>query len=193
MVTTKVTFCIPLFLTNSEVSTKDIAQWILQSFSGMQIVAWFALLHLSFYNISFRIKSLSSFVIVSLKSEKKNEIQKCFLQHSIIDRKTSRKHKSQLQICGYLFNQLSAVFSLLNNIFSLPILLIFTTLMISSITNVYFILYDILLEQSILHFAIPIFVLTLTFNVCLMLIILNVADLPLLEVGLIFIRKFLKF
>lgn len=193
MVTTKVTFCIPLFLTNSEVSTKDIAQLILQSFSGMQIVAWFALLHLSFYNISFRIKSLSSFVIVSLKSEKKNEIQKCFLQHSIIDGKTSRKHQSQLQICGYLFNQLSVVFSLLNNIFSLPILLIFTTLMISSIINVYFILYEILLEQSILHFAIPTFVLTLTFNVCLMLIILNMADLPLLEVSQIFIRKFMKF
>lgn len=172
-------FSIQLFLAYPEVSNKVIAVCILQTFHGMQIVAWFALLHFSFRNISYRINSISLFITDFSKSEKTNKIQKGL-----------RKFKSQLQICRYLFNQLSAVFSILNNIFSLPILLIFTTLIMSSITNLYFILYDSLLKHSILHFAIPTLVIIQILYVFQILIILHAGDLPLKEVSAFLFRKF---
>ena len=179
MVTITVIFYIPFFLNYSEVSNEDIAVLFLQPFSVMQMVAWFALLHFSFYNISSRINSISLLIIdFSKPSEKKNKIQK-----------TSRKCKSQLQFCCYLFNQLSAVFSLLNNIFSLPVLLIFTTLMMCSVTNLYFILYDFLIEQSVIHFAIPTLMILQILYVFQMLIILHAADFPLKEVSLFLLLR----
>ena len=141
--------------------------------------AWFLMLYLSFSAVAYQIKSLS-LLIATLEPE--NKIFKK-VQVSTIEREIAEKYKYRLQMCGYLFNQLSSISSLLNDIFSLPVLLILTTLMMNGITCLYFILYDLLIKPSILHYMTEYFYFQFVINAFLLFVILQAADLPVKEVS----------
>jgi hypothetical protein len=168
---------------SEESKLSQICNAILAMFVGLQMSAWFLMLHLSFYSIAYQIKSLS-LLIDTLKPE--NKIVK---KVGIIECETGEKHKYRLQMCGYLFNQISSISSLLNDIFSLPVLLILATLMMNFLTSLYFILYDVLIKKSVFHYMFDYFCFIIVINAFLIFVILQAADLPIKEVFMLNIFK----
>ncbi len=89
-------------------------QLCLINLNTMQTLVWFLLFHLCYYNISFRIKILSSLIETTAKE---NVSRKC-------------KRIKALRACAYLFDQLCAASVEINSTFSLSVLFILVIIMI---------------------------------------------------------------
>lgn len=140
-----------------------------------RLFAWFLLFHLSYYNISHRIATLSSFIEQSLSSLNLN-----------LGQSTNSKsfRIKTFKTCGYIFDQICLAANNINSVFSLSMLIIFTILMALSTTSIFFFIYS--MSSLEIPFLIKInFVSFISvFMLCnvMMLIILLSAESPIREV-----------
>ena len=140
------------------------------SFVILQVSAWFILFHLSYYNVSYRINILTSFI---------QTVQDPLVNPSL--------RIKRLRTCGYLFDQICLVSENLNSTFSLTVLVSLIILMVLCTTSLFFFIF------AISAAVVPNFILLAKFaflfmfigSVAMIIIILTSAELPIKEVRLI--------
>ena len=95
--------------------------WI---FITLMTCAWFLLFHLSFYNVSHRIRLLNAFVKI----------------RNVDSSATIGKQRlvNKLRSCGYIFDQICLAFNEVACTFSLSILFFLTTMMLLSTTSLFY-------------------------------------------------------
>ena len=123
----------------------------------LQMVNWFLLFNLSYYNVSYRIQLLRSFLSAS---GGKAPIQR-------------------LRACGYIFDQISRASNELTSTFSFSVLVILTVLMFSSATCLFFGLFHLKTEFKSMKMALLLF--SFVF-IIFIIIIITAAESPISEV-----------
>ena len=101
------------------------------NFVAIVAIGWYALFHLSYYSLSYRISILSSLIA---RPDQHAE--------GGLDGPSSQQLK-RMRTCGYLFDQICQVSNDINSAFSLSILTILTIMMIDCSTALFFCLYSL--------------------------------------------------
>jgi hypothetical protein len=138
--------------------------WI---FIMLMTCAWFLLFHLSFYNISYRIRLLNVFVNI----------------RNVENSATIGKQRlvNKLRSCGYIFDQICLAFNQVACTFSLSILFFLTTMMLLSTTSLFF-CYNYGYQLQRINRA-SIYMLYFISNIIMVTIILKAAESPSKEVN----------
>lgn len=89
------------------------------------ICSWFLMFHLTFYNISHRIKLLTIFL------KPQNDMKNI----SLIRNKQRMRNK--LRSCGFIFDQICLAFNKVASTFSLSVFIFLPTIMILSVTSLF--------------------------------------------------------
>ena len=114
---------------------------------------WLLMIHMSYYSVAHRIDALAALLSsVDGCSTIQQNVYHVFNRHrmdenkisvlSVDHSKTQSMVNQKLRTCGYLFDHLSQTSMALNSVFSLPILLILTSTLITSTLFLYFIIYE---------------------------------------------------
>ena len=139
----------------------------------VQSVTWFLLFHLSYYNISNRIRKLKDFIQTSYNPIYGSKI----IYSPFLATMSSSLRIKKLRSTGYIFNQICLASNEVNAAFSLTVLLNLITLMLLCATSLFFFIF------AISSFKIPDFIENTKWGFLFMiLIILMSAQSPINEV-----------
>lgn len=139
----------------------------------LQLITWYILFHLTYYNIAHRMNILKSLVLVNpVLSLQQSKIAAVF---PLID--TATDVSKRIQKTGYLLDLLAAASNHLQHIFSFSALLILTTAFLSCTIGLFIFIHEVY-QPSLFHDILYLELVLTISNVCVAVTIITSADLP---------------
>ena len=157
-----------------------VVQFVITSVISLQIYCWLLLFHLSYYSLTYRIRALVSFIDQGNKFKNSDNKSNELVHYSLSELPFhNNQMKRQLRTCAYIFDKLCLAANELNATFSPSVLIILTLQMIISASSVFFCISAI---SSVLRSMIYFFALLFVTSVVTIVILLNSAESPIIEV-----------